>query len=51
MNYTPSPWFIEEDELTWNLYGGNDMMSLKIIKAPKRSKEYAEYWPKKKMQI
>ena len=46
MNYTPSPWFIEEDELTWNLYGGNNMMSLKIIKAPKKSKEYAEYQPK-----
>jgi len=48
MDYTPSSWFIEEDELTWNLYGGNDMMPLKIIKAPKKSKEYAEYWPKEK---
>jgi len=45
MNYTPTPWFIEEDKLTWNLYGGNGMIPLKIIKAPKKSKEYAEYWP------
>ena len=51
MNYTSSPWFIEENELTWNLYGGNSsngMIPLKIIKAPKKSKEYAEYWPKEK---
>jgi len=48
MNYTSSPWFIEENELTWNLYGGNSsngMIPLKIIKAPKKSIEYAEYWP------
>lgn len=42
---TPRPWFVEEDEHTWVLFGGDGPMPLQILKAPKRDTPYAEYWP------
>ncbi|GAN11526.1 hypothetical protein MAM1_0664c11090 [Mucor ambiguus] len=43
---TPGPWFVEESDLSWDLYAGaGNFHTLKLIKAPKKSKEFAEYWP------
>jgi hypothetical protein len=44
---SPGPWSYTEDEYSWDLYDGNLPMELKIIKAPKESEEYAEYWPER----
>ena len=45
----PGPWWAEENEYSWDLYAMNPidprMHPFKIIKAPKKSTEYAEYWP------
>ncbi len=43
---TGTQWFYEEDEYSWDLYADTGYpMALKILKAPKKSKEYAEYYP------
>jgi hypothetical protein len=43
--HTPGPWFYEEDDYMWQLFGGNGIMPLQLLKAPKRDTPYAEYWP------
>jgi hypothetical protein len=56
---TPGRWFVEEGDMSWDLYAEHEpfiepltgkpmaMHPLKLIKAPKQSKEFAEYWPPK----
>lgn len=41
---TAGPWWTAESEDTWQLFGG-PYGERQLIKAPKRSVEYAEYWP------
>lgn len=48
-------WSYAEDEHSWQLFAeevSDDPLSitmpLQIIKAPKKSKEFAEYWPSEK---
>lgn len=41
---TPGPWTDEENESMWMLFGGH-MGAMQLIKAPKRSTPFAEYWP------
>jgi hypothetical protein len=61
-NATPGRWFAEEDRMSWDLYAQhvildenhnimNVMHPLKLIKAPKQSTEFAEYWPNKGDEI
>lgn len=48
MEYTKGPWYISEDQSVWQLFGEGPVSGghpMQIIKAPKRSIEYAEYWP------
>lgn len=48
---TPGQWYVAEDERVWQLFaevvtaGGLVGHSLQLIKAPKVSQEYAEYYP------
>lgn len=39
---TPGPWWIEDSDDTWQLFGGE---AAQILKAPKDNTPYAEYWP------
>lgn len=43
-------WWVEEDENVWQLFYGDESglnHPEQVIKAPKKCKEYAEYWPSK----
>jgi hypothetical protein len=53
---TAPPWYVEEDETVWELYAENIPFPeipppfnrahpWKIAKCPKKSQEFAEYWP------
>ena len=44
---TRGPWEAEDDEDCWRLFGAvtPNMHPLQLIKAPKHSTPYAEYWP------
>ncbi|MFB5192676.1 hypothetical protein [Alicyclobacillus fastidiosus] len=44
---TGGEWYFTEDERTWQMFAefGGMYAPHQIIKAPKKSKEYAEYWP------
>ena len=57
---TPGPWYVEESERSWELYARNVLVGIpdmfgnpdtevhpwKLAKCPKKSTEFAEYWPK-----
>ncbi|WP_342409843.1 hypothetical protein [Paenibacillus sp. FSL R10-2778] len=43
---TEGPWTDSEDDSMWMLFGGH-MGAMQLIKAPKRSTPFAEYWPDK----
>lgn len=43
--HTPGPWFYEEDDHAWMLFGGNGIMPMQLAKCPKKGSPYAEYWP------
>lgn len=57
--FTGGPWWFEEDEHCWQLFGGRASQTLtfdgisfesythprQILKAPKKDTPYAEYWP------
>jgi len=42
---TAGPWGVEQDDLMWQLFGGDGMMALQLAKCPKSGTPYAEYWP------
>jgi hypothetical protein len=60
--FTPGPWWFEEDEYCWQLFGGQSsqmvtvgniafespMHPRQILKAPKKDTPYAEYWPQER---
>lgn len=43
----PGRWTVEDGVQSWDLYvgRGEGAHGYKLIKAPKKSREYAEYWP------
>jgi hypothetical protein len=43
--HTPGPWYWTEGELSWQLFAKQEGHPIQLIKAPKRSVEFAEYWP------
>lgn len=48
-NFLPGPWWVQDDDRTWQLFAPfpnePSMHPLQVIKAPKKSIEYACYWP------
>lgn len=41
---TVGPWWEQDNEATWQLFGG-EYGQYQLIKAPKYGTDYAEYWP------
>ena len=48
-NFLPGPWWIRDDDDVWQLFAPHPLNPrlhpMQVIKAPKKSIEYACYWP------